>query len=167
MCHFPFLYVLWHTYLPWKIFSSTSINFNLKLGQGFMGYKILIIDDDGDFTLLFAGEVRQLYPDTVVLSAENGYRAFQILKFMLPEVPDVLFVDVRMPIMDGHEIVKEIRERQEFSTVPIVMYSAVTNPDEKQNALQCGATHYFQKPVTRDKIDDMIRAVIANSKRVA
>jgi CheY-like chemotaxis protein len=132
-----------------------------------MNFKIFIIDDDEDFSLLFSNEVRKIDPQTVVLSAENGYRALHLLKFMLPEVPDMIFVDVRMPIMDGHEIVREIRQKKEFSTIPIIMYTASEDPEEEHKALESGATYYYQKPVTTGKVHDMLRAVIARFKRVA
>src|SRR5947207_15645053 len=61
--------------------------------------KIFIIDDNEDFVLLFCNAVTRMHPECQCLSAENGYNALRQLKFMLPTVPDFIFVDVKMPIM--------------------------------------------------------------------
>jgi CheY-like chemotaxis protein len=124
-----------------------------------MASNILVIDDDADFALLFCKEAGKVNPDNIFLRAENGYRALHILNFMLPEVPGIIFVNVRMPIMSGIEIVKEIREMPEFAGVPVFMYSASEDPDERRKAIITGANGYYQKPFTTDSMQRMIQEV--------
>src|SRR6185436_1342592 len=100
--------------------------------------KIFIIDDNEDFVLLFCQAVAKSHPECQCLSAENGYSALRQLKFMLPTVPDFIFVDVKMPIMNGHEIVAELKKTPNLSAVPVIMYSAQDNPDDVKMATEAG-----------------------------
>src|SRR5690348_16196442 len=107
--------------------------------------KIFIIDDNEDFVLLFCQAVAKSHPECQCLSAENGYNALRQLKFMLPTVPDFIFVDVKMPIMNGHEIVSELKRTNLLSSVPVIMYSAGSNPDDEILAKEEGAVAFYRK----------------------
>ena len=122
--------------------------------------KIFIIDDNEDFVLLFCQAVAKTHPGCQCLSAENGYNALRQLKFMLPTVPDFIFVDVKMPIMNGHEIVSELKKTDMFSSVPIIMYSAQANPEDELKAKENGAIGFYLKPSSLEKINDLIRDVL-------
>ena len=122
--------------------------------------KIFIIDDNEDFVLLFCQAVAKLHPECECLSAENGYNALRQLKFMLPTVPDFIFVDVKMPIMNRHEIVSELRKTNMFSSVPIIMYSAQANPEDEMKAKVNGTSGFYSKPATTEKINALIEEVL-------
>ena len=126
-------------------------------------FKIFIIDDNEDFVLLFCQAVAKTHPECQCLYAENGYNALRQLKFMLPTVPNFIFVDVKMPIMNGHEIVSELKKTAELSAVPVIMYSAQVNPDDERKAKEAGV-EYYPKPSTREKIDALVNDII-NMKR--
>ncbi len=122
--------------------------------------KIFIIDDNEDFVLLFCQAVAKTHPECQCLSAENGYNALRQLKFMLPTVPDFIFVDVKMPIMDGHEIVQELNKSGMYKSVPIIMYSAAANPDDEQRAREEGVSGFYSKPSSSEKINTLIQDVL-------
>ena len=126
--------------------------------------KIFIIDDNEDFVLLFCQAVAKSHPECQCLSAENGYNALRQLKFMLPTVPDFIFVDVKMPIMNGHEIVAELKKTESFSTVPIIMYSAGSNPDDELKAKEAGTIGFYRKPSNSEKINALITEVLNTRK---
>lgn len=127
--------------------------------------KIFIIDDNEDFVLLFCQAVAKTHPECQCLSAENGYNALRQLKFMLPTVPDFIFVDVKMPIMNGHEIVAELKKMDMFSSVPIIMYSSDTNPDDERKAKENGAVAFYPKPSNGEKINALIQDVLNMRKK--
>ena len=122
--------------------------------------KIFIIDDNEDFVLLFCQAVAKSHPECQCLSAENGYNALRQLKFMLPTVPDFIFVDVKMPIMNGHEIVSELKKSDMFSSVPIIMYSAGANPEDEHKAKAAGTKGFYTKPSNSEKINALIEEVL-------
>jgi len=123
-------------------------------------FKIFIIDDNEDFVLLFCQAIAKTHPECQCLYAENGYNALRQLKFMLPTVPDFIFVDVKMPIMNGHEIVAELKKTGALSAVPIIMYSAQTNPEDEKKAKEAGIVGYYPKPSNREKINALITEVL-------
>jgi|GEM_PF-4968563 len=62
--------------------------------------------------------------------------------------------------MNGNEIVKEIRDIKGLGGVPVFMYSASEDPDEREQALLNGADFYYQKPFTTDGVHRMIREAL-------
>ena len=83
---------------------------------------------------------------------------------MLPTVPDFIFVDVKMPIMNGHEIVSELKKADAFSSVPIIMYSAQANPEDELKAKQAGTNGFYTKPSNAEKINALIEEVLNTRK---
>lgn len=79
---------------------------------------------------------------------------------MLPTVPDFIFVDVKMPIMNGHEIVAELKKSDNFNSVPIIMYSAGANPDDELKAKENGTLGFYSKPASAEKINALIQDVL-------
>lgn len=104
-----------------------------------MPIKVLTIDDDpamtGLLTLLL--QTNQFS----VISANNGKEGIALVK---AESPNIILLDMMMPEMDGWQVCEEIRK---FSTVPIVVLSALNNPGMVASALDAGADDYLIKPV--------------------
>ena len=123
-------------------------------------FKIFIIDDNEDFVLLFCQAISKTHPECQCLSAENGYSAMRQLKFMLPTVPDFIFVDVKMPIMNGHEIVAELKKSAQLDEVPVIMYSAQSTPEDRRKAMEAGVSGFFTKPSSQEKIDAMVEEAL-------
>ncbi len=117
-----------------------------------MPFKILLADDNEDFTLLFKQALAKIAPDSMCLATENGHQALSQLRFMLPNAPDLIFIDVKMPIMDGYEILRQIKAIPELVDVPIIMYSAVSMDTNVE-----GIDNFFLKPNTGDELNLMIR----------
>jgi two-component system KDP operon response regulator KdpE len=101
--------------------------------------KILVIDDDPAITELLK---ILLAPTTYdVFTANSGAVGVGIVK---SEMPDVVILNLMMPELDGWQVCKLIRE---FSDVPIIILSALANPDMVARALDSGADDYLIKPV--------------------
>ena len=114
--------------------------------------------------LLFSQAVAKSHPECQCLSAENGYNALRQLKFMLPTVPDFIFVDVKMPIMNGHEIVAELKKIQLLADVPVIMYSAHDNPEDKLLATGAGVAGFYTKPSSTENINAMVEEALKTRK---
>ena len=98
-----------------------------------MAEKILIVDDDFD-TLRLVGLMleRQGY---AIIAAENGQQALQSMK---REKPNLVLLDVMMPGMDGYEVARRIRADEETSDIPIIMFTAKTQVEDKVTGLESG-----------------------------
>ena len=103
-----------------------------------MTYKILVAEDDTDIQ-----EVLRLYlvnSGFEVVSAYDGSKAFEL---MLSEKPDLALLDIMMPVINGYELTKKIRE---ISNIPIIILSAMNADSDKILGLDIGADDYITKP---------------------
>jgi CheY-like chemotaxis protein len=90
-----------------------------------------------------------------VIEAENGRQA---VDRAMEEKPDFVLMDLNMPIMDGFDATRRLREADQTAEIPIVALSAYT-PDEhwRAKALSCGFDEYYMKPLDFDDLDALLR----------
>jgi CheY-like chemotaxis protein len=123
-----------------------------------MAEKILIIDDDVD-TLRLVGLMlqRQGYE---ISAASNGSQG---LAKALEERPDLILLDVMMPDMDGYEVSRRLRKNPVTVNVPILMFTAKTQLDDKVTGFEVGADDYLTKPTHPTELQAHVRALLARS----
>lgn len=101
--------------------------------------RVLIVDDDVEMTDLLK---IILEPDTFeVFSANSGQEGVKLARELKP---DVIILDLMMPVVDGWQVCTEIRN---FSSVPILVLSAMSKPNMVARALDAGADDYLLKPM--------------------
>jgi CheY-like chemotaxis protein len=91
--------------------------------------KILLIDDDRDDQVLFCEAVSQISTDITCDVADNGLEGITRLNSS-KVLPDLLFLDINMPILDGRETLKLIRATPRLSDLSVIIYSTSNNKDE-------------------------------------
>ncbi|MGW8250578.1 MAG: response regulator transcription factor, partial [Anaerolineales bacterium] len=125
-----------------------------------MPEKILIVDDDID-TLKLVGLIlqRQGYEVTV---ASSGSQALEMMK---TEVPDLLLLDIMMPEIDGYEVAVQMRSEPMLAEVPIIMFTAKSQLDDKVAGFEAGADDYLTKPTQPRELLAHIKAVLARSSK--
>jgi len=74
--------------------------------------------------------------------------------------PDVVFLDIKMPKRDGHEVLKWIREHSEFKTLPVVMLTGSLQPSDVDKAFELGVTSYLQKVSCPAEFGQAVRIVL-------
>ncbi len=119
----------------------------------FKGKKILVVDDEirNVFALGKLLEER----DIEVLEAENGQVAIDVLKEN--GQIDLVLMDVMMPVMDGYEAMRIIRNTPKIKDVPIICLTAKAMKEDHENALKNGANDYLSKPLSEDKLFAMLK----------
>lgn len=116
-----------------------------------MPKKILIVEDEANIR-----ELLRLYLERegyTVIEAENGVEGVKQWK---SEKPDMLLLDVMMPVMDGWSVCREIRES---SDVPIIMLTAKGETADRVSGLEMGADDYIVKPLEMAEVIARVRAV--------
>ena len=118
--------------------------------------KVLLVDDDRiNRVLLNAILKREGY---TVLEANDGQEAVDIFD---NEKPDLVLMDVMMPVMDGYEATKLIKSRGVDRFVPVIFLTAVTDEKALAKCVECGGDDFLVKPYNRvilkAKIDAMLR----------
>lgn len=113
---------------------------------------LLVVDDDMRMLKMLQRMLSSA--GYLVAIAENGIKA---LDYFTTATPDLVLLDIMMPVMDGYEVCTRIRE---FSQVPIIMVTAVAGDREKIASLDAGADDYVTKPFSIDELEARIRAVL-------
>lgn len=85
--------------------------------------------------------------------AEHGARALELLQ---KEPVDLIIMDVMMPVMDGVEATKRIRADKKLKDIPIIFLTARARPEDRQQALDCGASDYIAKPFESSQLTTMV-----------
>lgn len=109
---------------------------------------VFLIDDDADDREIFqeALSVIELNSAINFQEAENGADAFLKLKNPDTKRPDVIFLDLNMPKMDGKEFLLEIKKQQSFKDIPVVIYSTSANKSDVDFTMQHQARKFMTKP---------------------
>ena len=118
--------------------------------------RVLVVDDSADMR----DYLRSLLQDSFeVLTVENGEEALRAL--VQGPLPDVVLTDVMMPVMDGFELLRRVREDERTRVLPIVMLSARAGEEAKVEGLQAGADDYLVKPFTARELTARVRSQIS------
>ena len=126
-----------------------------------MSEKILIIDDDLD-TLRLVGLMLQK-KGYEIAAANNGKQG--LLK-VAEEIPDLILLDVMMPEMDGYEVARRLRQNPETAGIPIIMFTAKSQLDDKVTGFESGADDYLTKPTHPAELQAHVKALLARSVKV-
>lgn len=122
---------------------------------------LLLVEDDNDL-LTVMSKVLSLYFE--VSTASNGVEAMNILQNS--ENIELVITDYVMPLMDGVELCRSIREHSMLSHLPVIMLTAKTQIDHQLEGLQAGVDVYIPKPVEMSILIAQVKAVIANRKLI-
>jgi DNA-binding response OmpR family regulator len=125
-----------------------------------MAEKILIIDDDLD-TLRLVGLMLQKQ-GYLISAASNGSQG---LAKAFDERPDLILLDVMMPDMDGYEVTRRLRRNPATDSIPILMFTAKTQLDDKVTGFEVGADDYLTKPTHPNELQAHVKALLARSNQ--
>ncbi len=117
--------------------------------------KILVVDDEQDILNILSYNLIQ--ENYVVITAKNGEEAIEKAKMYLP---DLILLDVMMPIKDGFETCKELRSLPEFKETQILFLTAQTNEDSEIKGLELGADDFISKPIKPNLLMTRIKSAM-------
>lgn len=128
---------------------------------------LMLVDDSGDDLALALRSLRRLARPVDVRTARDGREALAALHVRGPSgsprplSPCVIFLDLRMPHVDGFEVLRAVRNAPHTRATPVVVMSSSSSPDDVRRAYELGANSYLVKPA--DGLDG--GAVIADAAR--
>jgi len=112
--------------------------------------KILVVEDDVSLLELERSILEEFY---AVQTAENGAEA---LKEVQKSIPDLIVLDLMMPVMDGYQLCAELKKDKELAKIPIVMVTAKNKREDMEEGYLSGAQAYIFKPFTSQ---DLLKVV--------
>ncbi len=136
--------------------SASSIDIDsmdVSTGSGFDGLKVVLIDDSKTIrqsakTLLERAGCR-------VVTASDG---FESLAKIVDHRPDIVFVDITMPRLDGFQTCALIKQNSKFARTPVVMLTSKDGLFDRARSKLAGADHYITKPFSRDELLEILSA---------
>jgi CheY-like chemotaxis protein len=121
---------------------------------------ILLVDDDEDDRKLFIEAVREVDDTITCLVASDGMEALDLLRDGSHDVPDYIFLDLRMPGLSGEECLIEIKNEPRIASIPVIVYTTSRDVRESVRLKQLGAIHFMSKPVSPDDVYYMVSFVL-------
>ena len=121
------------------------------------GVSVLVVEDDEDHRELARLMLTELGARVAVAaSGEEG-----LARLISDDCPDLIICDLRMPIMDGFEFAREVREHSKCSNVRLVALTAMRDPVAYLRTWRAGYDAHLEKPLSPEKLDDLARRLLS------
>ena len=121
------------------------------LGADLSGYTVLLADDI-ELNLVMLRKMLSRYNFNVV-TASNGQ---EVLEKIVESKPSLLLMDLMMPVLNGYEVIGKVRENPEYSSMRIVVMSALNTNDSVERSLSLGANDFIAKPILMGRLYDVV-----------
>ncbi len=110
--------------------------------------KILVIEDNEQNLYL----IRYILEDCdyEVFSAWDGKEGIELAASLLP---DLILLDIQLPIMDGYAVARKLRENRDLADTPIVAVTSYAMPGDREKAMEAGCSGYIEKPIDPDTFE--------------
>src|SRR5262245_21015752 len=93
-----------------------------------------------------------------VIEAEDGQQAIEAVR---REEPDLVLMDITLPVIDGLQATREIRSDEKFERLPIIVVSAHDNEDVRRQAAEAGGSEYISKPIELEELKKLIEGCLS------
>jgi len=125
----------------------------------YLPYHVFLADDDHDDRKFFRDALAKLN----ISYKLSDFPACEELLYQINEgnTPDIIFLDLNMPNLNGHECLQEIRKNIKFDAIPVVIYTTSSNRKEIESTFDEGANIYVIKPNRFDEIVYMLRDIFS------
>ena len=134
---------------------------NSQLKKDVSGLKVLAVDDNTMMVNLITNMLKDLGFNNIDTAMDGRKGLDKILQAKEVGNPyDIVFLDWNMPEMCGYDVLKECRERLEFSKMAIVMITAENQKRSVLEAMKVGATSYITKPVSKDTLAQKLNQIL-------
>jgi CheY-like chemotaxis protein len=129
---------------------------------------ILLVDDDPDDVFILSDAFKTMDPSCEIIEAYDGDAALQLLEELGKRnvVPDLIVLDINMPVLDGRELLKILKTNASYKEVPVVVYTTSSNLFDKLHCEQY-QVDLITKPSTLDSIMQAVTIMLQYCKRRA
>jgi twitching motility two-component system response regulator PilG len=121
-------------------------------GKGLAGLKVMVVDDSK--TIRRTAETLLKKEGCEVFTATDGFEALAVIA---ENKPEIIFIDIMMPRLDGYQTCALIKHNQEFRDTPVIMLSSKDGLFDRARGRIVGSEQYLTKPFTREELLDAIK----------
>ena len=118
--------------------------------------KALIVEDSPTMRQLLLYALKRV-PGIVATEASDGVDGLQKCE---EETPDIILTDINMPVMDGLKFIEQVREREEFKNIPIVVITTEGADEDRQRAMDLGADAFISKPIQAPSVVKVVQRLL-------
>jgi CheY-like chemotaxis protein len=122
-------------------------------------HTVLIVDDEPDDIELTTIALNEARPDIDIKSALGGTAALALLRNGGGR-PDLILLDLKMPGMNGIEVLREIRSDDLLKDLPVVVFTSSSLKSDRTKAIAAGASDYLQKPLALDQFSKDLESIL-------
>lgn len=119
--------------------------------------KIIIVDDEVHIRGLLEQTLEDLEGEPEIMTAVNGAEGLALIE---AERPQLVFLDVMMPLMNGYEVCAAVRKNPDLEATTIIMLTAKGQESDRARGLETGAHHFVTKPFDPDEILELARRIL-------
>ena len=123
-------------------------------------YYLLLADDDEDDCLFFKEALDEIAINTTLTMVHDGVQLMNYLKTNIANLPDLLFLDLNMPLKNGLECLAEIKDNESLKNLPIIIFSTSLDSEIVNKLYQEGASFYIRKPGEFSKLKSVIQKAL-------
>jgi len=120
---------------------------------------IVLVDDDRDDHEIFRSACAQVDHRVHVLGFDSGDQAIRNLSVM-PSLPDVIFLDLNMPRLNGVDVLEKLKDSAQLKSVPVVIYSTSFDSTVREKCSSLGAIEIMEKPSCFDALCTRLQTVL-------
>jgi CheY-like chemotaxis protein len=121
---------------------------------------VLIVDDDEDDRDLFSEALNQIDPSITCSMAKDGEEALRMLKLHRVRKPDMIFLDLNMPRINGIQCLKELKNDFALCNIPVVIYTTSKLKADKEITAKLGAVDFISKPTSFTILVSTLKTVL-------
>lgn len=123
--------------------------------------RIYLADDDSDDRAFFSDALNEIPIATTIEEFSNGVDLMSFLLNGENKMPDAIFLDLKMPMMDGFECLSDIRDLDSLLEVPVIIYSTSFHQKDVDRLKDMGATLYLKKPSSFNQLKTLLHKCLS------
>lgn len=123
-----------------------------------------MVDDDLDDTEIFQEVLSFIDPTIQCSTAENGRDALDKLS-RVTFIPDLIFLDLNMPRMDGKECLRKLKENALLRNIPVIIYTTSSQSKDIEETMEAGAIKFITKPLNVNDLEKILRPIVLGLKQ--
>jgi CheY-like chemotaxis protein len=116
-----------------------------------------IVDDDIDDQELFIEAVSEVDRSISCIPVSNCEEALAVLKNTKTDLPDMIFLDLNMPRLNGKQCLAELKRQVHLKDIPVIIYSTSSEKRDIEETTRLGAAHFLTKP---NRFEDLCKAIL-------
>jgi len=126
-----------------------------------MANKKILIVEDNELNLELISDILKI-KGYQIISANNGKDAIRLAK---ETHPDLILMDIQLPVMDGYEATRRIKSDPEFKAIPIIAVTSFTMKGDKEKVMEAGCDGYIVKPIDIKRLPELVKEYLQKNKK--